>query len=48
MTLLFTGERSLEHDQLTALCEETIQSAKELFTYLPSVIGLGILLRCIY
>ena len=41
MTLLYTGEESLEHDRLTELLEETILAAKELFNYLPALIGLG-------
>lgn len=41
MVLLYTGEKSLEHEQLNELCDELIEAAKSLYTVLPSVIGLG-------
>ena len=43
IALLYTGERGLCHENLSDLCNEIIESATELHTYLPSLIGLGIL-----
>ena len=43
IALLHTGERGLCHENLSDLCNEIIESATELHTYLPSLIGLGIL-----
>ena len=43
MAILFTGEKSLRHEKLRELCTESINAAKELYSYLPSVLGLGMM-----
>ena len=42
VTIIYTGEKSMQHDRLNELCTEIIDAAKHLHRFLPSVIGLGI------
>ena len=39
--LIHTGERSLQHENVTELCTELLEVSKELYDYLPSLVGLG-------
>ena len=41
IALIHTGERSLSHEKITELCADLLTAAKELHTFLPSVVGLG-------
>ena len=41
LALINTGEKSLSHENITELCSDLLETAKELFKLLPSVIGLG-------
>ena len=41
LALLHTGEKSLQHDNITGLCKEVIETAREVHRYLPSLVGLG-------
>ena len=41
LTVIFTGEKSMNHERLSEICEEIVDAAKQLYKYLPSVIGLG-------
>ena len=44
IVLIHTGERSLQHENVSELCSEIIEAAKELHNYLPSLVGLGMYL----
>ena len=39
--LLYTGEKSLQHDNLSEFCSGMVQAARELHKFLPSLVGLG-------
>ena len=41
IALFHTGEKSLYHLHITQLCSDLLKASRELYTYLPSVVGLG-------
>ena len=41
IALIYTGDKSLQHENKSELCSELIDAAKELYKYLPSIAGLG-------
>ena len=41
LCLLYTGDQSLKHENLSELCSEIIHAARQLYKYLPSLLGLG-------
>ena len=41
VVLLYTGDKRLKHPNLSELCEELLDAARELYKFLPSLVGLG-------
>ena len=46
LCLLYTGDKKLEHENLSELCDEVIAMAEQINECLPSLLGLGKLYFC--
>ena len=41
LSVLYTGDKSLQHDNISDLCTVIINAAQDLHKFLPSLLGLG-------
>ena len=41
LTLIHSGESSLSSEHITELCTGALQASRDLYPFLPSVVGLG-------
>ena len=41
LCLVYTGDKSMKHENLSELCSDIIRASRQLHKYLPSLLGLG-------